>query len=138
MEKYYEEMVKIQEENADRGYNNQRNGIAFERKQWNIEKRNSMLSIISSGSRSPIDVVAIRKNYILLITCKENGYLNPSERKEIQKLKEKLPSFCKIQLRYKEKRKMRKVWLWRWESVYSRFLFGEAHSQLNYELPHLK
>ena len=111
MENYNSVMNKIQEENADRGYNNQQNGIAFERKNWNIEKQNSMLSIISSGSRSPIDVVAIRKDYLLLITCKENGYLNPSERKEIAKLKAKLPSFCRIQMRYKEKRKLRKMWL---------------------------
>lgn len=108
---YYKVMNEIHEQNAERGYNNQRNGIAFERKNWNAEKKNSILAIMSSGSKSPIDVIAIRKNYILLITCKENSYLTPSERKAIEKLKAKIPAFCKVQLRYKEKRKIRKMWL---------------------------
>lgn len=104
-------MREREEENHERGYKNQTNGIAFERKNWNIEKRNSMLSVLSSGSRSPIDIIAIRKSYVLLITCKENAYLNPNERKVIEKLKARLPSFCRIQLRYKKHKKLKKVWL---------------------------
>jgi hypothetical protein len=96
---------------SNKGFENHKNGIAFERKNWNIEKQNSMLSILSSGSKSPIDIVAIRKDYVLLITCKENSYLTPKERKDIEKLKRNLPKFCRIQLRCKKNRKIKKMWL---------------------------
>ena len=102
---------KIYDSRSDSGWKNQKNGIAFERRNWNIEKQNSILSILSSGSKSPIDVVAIRKGYLLLITCKENAYLTPVERREIEELKARLPKFCKVQLRYKKNRKLKKMWL---------------------------
>ena len=100
----------IEEQNSERGWQNQQNGIAFERKQWNIELKLGMLAIISSGSRSPIDVVSIRKDYVLLITCKENGYLTPKERRDLDNLKKRLPTFCRIQMRYKIGKKLHKVW----------------------------
>ena len=111
MTAYEKTMQEISDEHSDTGYTNQNNGIAFERKNWNTEKRNSILSILSSGSRSPIDIVAIRKDCVLLITCKENAYLTKVERREIEKLKEGLPKFCRIQLRYKKNKKTKKMWL---------------------------
>jgi hypothetical protein len=101
----------IYDSRSDKGYENHKNGIAFERLNWNTEKRNSFLSILSSGSRSPIDIVAIRKSYVLLITCKENAYLTPAGRREIEKLKSQMPRFCRIQLRYKKNKKIKKIWL---------------------------
>jgi len=111
MTAYEKTMQEIEDSHHETGWQNQNNGIAFERKNWNIEKRNSFLSILSSGSRSPIDIVAIRKDYVLLITCKENAYLTPAERREIEKLKKGLPKLCRIQLRYKKNKKLKKMWL---------------------------
>lgn len=111
MTAYEKVMQQIEDAHHETGWKNQNNGIAFERKNWNFEKRNSILSILSSGSRSPIDIVAIRKNYVLLITCKENAYLTPVERREIEKLKKVCPKFCRIQLRYKKNKKLKKMWL---------------------------
>lgn len=95
------------ETHSDKGYENQANGIAFERKIWNIEKRNSILPpILSSGSRSPIDIVSFRKNYTLLITCKKNGYLDPRERRALDKVIADAPKFCRVQLCFQRKRKI--------------------------------
>ncbi len=101
---------KIYEENAERGYQNKIRGNRYELKIHNMEKRNSILSIHSDGSYGKIDIAAIRKGYVLLIVCKENGYLSPSERKDLDKLKAKLPKFCRIQIRYKVGRKTVKRW----------------------------
>ena len=95
----------------DQGFNNHYNGYAFELKNWNKERQQSILAINSAGSLSPIDIVAIRKDYVLLVTCKANGYLTPKERKDLDKLKAKLPAFCKLQLRYKIGHKLHKQWL---------------------------
>ena len=100
----YEEML------SDRGFYNHQNGHAFELKNHRLEKRNSILSIHSDGSYGQIDIAAIRKDYLLLIVCKANGYLTPKERRDLDKLKARLPKFCKLQLRYRIGRKMRKIW----------------------------
>ena len=99
------------EERSDTGFNNHANGYAFELKNANIEKRLAILAITSAGSRSPIDIVSFRKQYVLLISCKANGYHTPQERRALMKLKNNLPSYCKIQLRYKVGRKIRREWL---------------------------
>lgn len=101
---------KDAEERSNRGFANHQNGHAFELKNHNIERRNSILSVHSDGSYGDIDVVAIRKDCVLLIVCKANGYLTPKERRDLDKLKLRLPKFCKIQLRYRAGRKLRKSW----------------------------
>ncbi len=93
---------EIFEDNGNKGQRNQANGIKFERKQHNKEKRNSILAVLSSGSLGLVDIVSIRKTHVLLISCKKNGYVEPKERKAYDKLKSELPIFCKLQLRYKK------------------------------------
>ena len=105
------ELQKVmQEEASDRGYMNHANGHAFELKNHNTEKRNSILSVHSDGSYGKIDIVAIRKDHVLLIVCKANGYIEPRERVALDKLKAKMPKFCRIQLRYRIGRTMHKQW----------------------------
>jgi len=104
-------MQEIFEQNGNKGQENQANGIAFERKQHNKEKRNSILSVLSSGSLGLVDIVSIRKTYVLLISCKKNGYVEPKERKAYDKLKSELPTFCRLQLRYKKgKKTIKTMW----------------------------
>lgn len=104
---------KLKEKQSDKGFYNHQNGHAFELKNHNIERRNSILSIHSDGSYGKIDIATFRKDYVLLIVCKVNGYIEPKERRELDKLKEKFSTLnykCRIQLRYKIGRKMHKTW----------------------------
>jgi hypothetical protein len=102
--------LQAEREQQQRGIDNRTSGHAFDRRILLAEKRNSILAVNSLGSLGLIDTVSIRKNYVLLITNKENGYLDPRERRRLDKLKVRLPKFCKIQLRYRRGRKIKKMW----------------------------
>jgi len=101
---------KLRERQSELGYQNHRNGYNFELKNKHLEQRLAILAITSAGSQSPIDIVPIRKDYVLLISCKANGYLDPKERRDLDKLKSQLPKFCRIQVRYKVGHKLYKQW----------------------------
>lgn len=102
---------QIYKQNSDRGLQNQSSGMYFERKNHNKEKQLSLLSVLSAGSRGLIDVISIRKTHVLLITCKANGYIEPRERRSLEKLRAKLPSFCRLQMRYRQGRKTKKMYI---------------------------
>ncbi len=102
---------QIYKQNSDRGTNNQSSGMYFERKNHNKEKQLAVLAMLSAGSRGPIDVISIRKDHVLLITCKANGYIEPRERRSLEKLRAKLPSFCRLQMRYRVGRKTKKMYI---------------------------
>lgn len=101
------------QENSERGYSNKTRGMNFELKVHRTERKNSILSIHSDGSYGRIDEISLRKDYVLLIVCKANGYIEPKERRELDKLKEDLSRCsykCRIQIRYRVGRKTRKMW----------------------------
>jgi len=101
----------IFKQNSGRGTNNQSTGMYFERKNHNKEKQLAVLAMLSAGSRGLIDIVSIRKTHVLLITCKANGYIEPRERRSLEKLRAKLPAFCRLQMRYRVGRKTKKIYI---------------------------
>ena len=69
------------------GKRNREKGLAFEQRVYNrIKKQKPLYIIHSAGSKGLFDVVAhLRSGKMLCITCKTNGYLKPSETRDIHK-----------------------------------------------------
>jgi len=100
------------EKNAERGYLNKRNGDAFEFKVMRGQKkpRNTLFSIRSAGSHGVIDIVTMKKDRVICIACKNNGYISPKERNDIAKFIDASPDFVQVELHYyKTPRKMARV-----------------------------
>jgi len=81
---------------SKQGKENLKNGYHFEHKIFLKEKRNSILTIKSSGSRGAIDIISIRSKETQHISVKRNGYISPEERRVLTNLQKKLPKGHKI------------------------------------------
>ena len=81
---------RVKQLNAQRGKENRANGMKFE---WEVASKMSMMKgvlfvINAKGSRGKIDVLAHFKNgKQIWCSVKKNGYVPPSERKELDQLK---------------------------------------------------
>ena len=95
---------KIRELNAQRGRENRANGMKFE---WKVacllQATKSVLFVLNAkGSRGAIDVLAHYKNgKQVWAVVKKNGYLPPSERNDIEKLKKNIGKNIEIRI-YRE------------------------------------
>jgi hypothetical protein len=110
-----------------RGKRNQANGMMFEIKVHNKIKRSGAdISARSSGSKGFADIIsAVFKTKVIRFSlCKANGYLDPKERKEINRIVKEMPKLLipKIDFHYyKSKRKMGKMLIDNnWEERYNR------------------
>lgn len=94
---------KVKELNALKGSENRKNGEAFEFRVLRKFKRRSdvLFAIRSAGSHSLIDIVVQFKNgKQYWINCKRNGYIEPKERREIERLKFYKNGFARMFMYY--------------------------------------
>lgn len=63
---------------------NYRKGADLERAAAKVLIGNGYLVIRSAGSKSPVDLVALKRGETVLVQCKVDGYLTPSERNELR------------------------------------------------------
>ena len=81
---------KVKEINAQRGRENRANGMKFE---WEVAsmlsmKKNVAFVLNAKGSRGVVDVLVHMKNgKQIWCVVKQNGYISPKERAEIETLK---------------------------------------------------
>jgi len=90
------------------GKENQANGHRFEILVWNkARNKDTLARVISSGSKGFGDVWVLKRNKLILRICKTNGYLEPKERREIEKFMREKPEWVQVELwYYKSKRKV--------------------------------
>lgn len=93
--------------NAKQGRENRANGIKFEFKVLADLKKQSTLALRSAGSHTLVDLMAIRDSKIWLISAKQNGYLTPQERKEIESIKTELPVDSMLMLAHEVGKKIK-------------------------------
>ena len=93
----YQEKVKVR--NAKRGKQNRILGEQFEFQVLQHAKRNSLFACRSAGSHGLFDIVKLQKDKLVLIICKRNAYIKPSERKEIERFLQKKPKFVQVEVR---------------------------------------
>jgi hypothetical protein len=109
--KGYDVMSIVREQNAQRGYDNQARGQAFEFRVLRSFKRRSdvLFAIRSAGSHSAVDIIVQYKNgRQLWITCKINSYIEPKERLELSQVKRYMPANCELRLYYYQSEKIYK------------------------------
>lgn len=95
--------AKIRKLNAQRGKENRRNGEEFEyRVLRKFKKRSDVLfAIRSAGSHSIVDIIVHYLNgKQLWINCKRNGYLEPRERGQLERLIAIKPVYAEIRMYY--------------------------------------
>jgi len=70
-------------------------GAAFERRVRKELEDDGWFVVRSAGSRGAVDLIALRERgnvlRVQLISCKLNGYVPPTERKQLLELKQRLP-----------------------------------------------
>ena len=77
---------------------NKRLGTKFEWRQLKKHRSSSLYVCRSSGSHGLFDLTVLKKNYLLLIQCKRNGYIKPKERKKLVKFLNQCPAFVRIEV----------------------------------------
>ena len=87
-------LAKRKIRNARIGEANRVSGISFEFEILASLKKEKGVAIRSAGSHSIVDLVQIKKDKILLINCKSNGVWTGKELKDLEKLKQQVPSNC--------------------------------------------
>jgi Holliday junction resolvase-like predicted endonuclease len=80
-----------------------RQGVMFEYEVRNWLEEKGWLVIRSAGSKSPIDLVAVRQNQTLLVQCKKGTKPPRAERKTLSLLEGKTGKNIQVLIAYKRK-----------------------------------
>lgn len=103
MTKEFNAVEFMRQQNSEKGFRNQQQGMQFEFKVLKKYKKRSdvLWAIRSAGSHSAIDIVVQYKNgQQKWIVCKVNSYVEPSERLELSNVIKFKPANVSVVMYY--------------------------------------